>query len=90
VDLTEAKPGDKVKTFKTEEALAEYTKKNGKFFPADHAHSGGLLRKLLRRILTAREEEHEDDVEEEEKEEVDDEEGDWRYPECDEDNEENW
>ncbi|KAH6915645.1 hypothetical protein BKA70DRAFT_1092259 [Coprinopsis sp. MPI-PUGE-AT-0042] len=57
VDLTEAQEGDQVKTFETEEELAAYTRKTGKFFPADHAYAGGLLRKLLRRILTTRDEE---------------------------------
>ncbi|KAF8599040.1 hypothetical protein BDV93DRAFT_498096 [Ceratobasidium sp. AG-I] len=37
--------------FETEEALSVYTKSTGKFFPAENAYAGGLLRFLLRQIM---------------------------------------
>lgn len=36
--------------FKSEEALSEYTKSKGKYFPAHSVHAGGLLKFLLRKI----------------------------------------
>ena len=54
VDLTEARDGRFVETFDTEEELASYTIETGKFFPSESAYAGGLLRKLLRHILTPR------------------------------------
>lgn len=41
--------------FETERALSEYTKSTGKFFPAESAYAGGLLKFLLRRIMNPRE-----------------------------------
>lgn len=40
--------------FETERALSEYTKRTGKFFPAENAHAGGLLKFLLRKIMAPR------------------------------------
>lgn len=31
--------------------LSEYTKANGKFFPSENAHAGGVLKSLLRQIM---------------------------------------
>ncbi|KAG8680562.1 hypothetical protein FRC11_002296, partial [Ceratobasidium sp. 423] len=51
IDLIDTKiSGEPVRHFDSEKALADYTKKHKKFFPRDNAHSGGLLKFLLRRI----------------------------------------
>ncbi|EUC55553.1 hypothetical protein RSOL_120700 [Rhizoctonia solani AG-3 Rhs1AP] len=44
--------GEPVQRFKTKEELKEYTIKTGKFFPLEHAEAGGLLKFLLRHILS--------------------------------------
>ncbi|KAG8769065.1 hypothetical protein FRC12_005187 [Ceratobasidium sp. 428] len=41
-----------VRHFETEAKLSEYTKLTGKYFPQDSAHAGGLLKFLLRHIIT--------------------------------------
>ncbi|KAF8593550.1 hypothetical protein BDV93DRAFT_612196 [Ceratobasidium sp. AG-I] len=43
--------GHKVKDYKTEVRLSEYTMDSGKFFPREHVLAGGLLSFLLRQIL---------------------------------------
>lgn len=50
VDLTEAVDGRDVMIFDTEMELSKYTREIGRYFPAQHAHAGGLLRYLLRQI----------------------------------------
>ncbi|CAE6455259.1 unnamed protein product [Rhizoctonia solani] len=51
VDLVDTKnTGKPVQHFDSERDLANYTKRNGKFFPRDNVHSGRLLKFLLRRI----------------------------------------
>ncbi|RDB30243.1 hypothetical protein Hypma_007080 [Hypsizygus marmoreus] len=40
-----------IELFSDEQALSEYTKEEGKFFPKENAKAGGLLRYLLRQIL---------------------------------------
>ncbi|KAJ2925078.1 hypothetical protein H1R20_g12029, partial [Candolleomyces eurysporus] len=53
VDLTEGrKHGRKIKTFKTIAKLKKYTWETKKIFPKDDAKAGGLLKYLLRPILT--------------------------------------
>ncbi|CAG7558098.1 unnamed protein product [Fusarium equiseti] len=52
VDLVEtANTGLPVTVFETLEQLQDYTIDNGKFFPKQSAHHGGLLKFLLRQIL---------------------------------------
>lgn len=52
VDLVDRGMSHKrVKIFPSENALSEYTLRNGKFFPKENAYAGGLLRHLLRHIL---------------------------------------
>lgn len=54
VDLTQLRDGAAVKKYPTEIALAEYTKRTGKFFGRDHDEAGDLLRMLLRHIINPR------------------------------------
>ncbi|KAG6819153.1 hypothetical protein H0H93_014834 [Arthromyces matolae] len=55
VDLVDfPNTGDPVKRFATEEQLSGYTKATGKFFPRDDAKAGGLLKHLLRNIMSPR------------------------------------
>lgn len=51
VDLVDT-AGRDVKLFKSVGALREYTIKTGKYFPKGSAHAGGVLKFLLRDILT--------------------------------------
>ncbi|KAL5639378.1 hypothetical protein ACGC1H_006775 [Rhizoctonia solani] len=44
--------GRPIRRFDSKEELKEYTIKTGKFFPLEHAEAGGLLRFLLRHILS--------------------------------------
>ena len=41
-----------VRLFATEKKLSEYTLENCKFFPKENAHAGGLLKYLLRHIMS--------------------------------------
>ncbi|KAH7884267.1 hypothetical protein F5I97DRAFT_1811764 [Phlebopus sp. FC_14] len=52
IDKTNA--GTRVNIFPSEMALSQYTKSTGKFFPLDLAHAGGLLKYLLRHIMSPR------------------------------------
>ncbi|KAI9776599.1 MAG: hypothetical protein M1839_009503 [Geoglossum umbratile] len=53
VDLVErARSGKRVKVFPDLEELREYTISTGKFFPKENAYAGGVLKYLLREILT--------------------------------------
>ncbi|KAJ3530675.1 hypothetical protein NM208_g9220 [Fusarium decemcellulare] len=55
VDLTQSpQTGQLVKLFDTLEDLREYTLDTGKIFPKKEAYEGGLLKMLLREILTSR------------------------------------
>jgi hypothetical protein len=40
-----------IDTFPNIVELAEYTMDTGKYFPREHAQAGGLLQRLLRRIM---------------------------------------
>ncbi|KAF9531002.1 hypothetical protein CPB83DRAFT_148912 [Crepidotus variabilis] len=52
VDLTDGYDGGReIIIFPTEEALAAYTRSNGRFFPKEEAYAGGVLKYLLRHIL---------------------------------------
>ncbi|KAI1905671.1 hypothetical protein LOZ12_001707 [Ophidiomyces ophidiicola] len=53
VDLVDNYSGRKAKLFDSLEDLREYTKKTGKFFPKESAYAGGVLKYLLREILTS-------------------------------------
>jgi hypothetical protein len=53
VDLVErARSGKRVQVFPNLEKLREYTINTGKFFPKENAYAGGVLKYLLREILT--------------------------------------
>ncbi|KAK7418831.1 hypothetical protein QQX98_003693 [Neonectria punicea] len=53
VDLTESPTtGNKVEIFPSVKALREYTLAENKIFPKEEAYEGGLLKTLLRQILT--------------------------------------
>ncbi|EIW80135.1 hypothetical protein CONPUDRAFT_105062 [Coniophora puteana RWD-64-598 SS2] len=53
VDLVDTqRTGNSVERFDSEVALSSYTMAQGKFFPADSAYQTGLLRYLLRHILS--------------------------------------
>jgi len=56
VDLTQGADGREVRIFHTEVELSEYTRRNGRYFPAESAYAGGLLRHLLRHIFHPRSE----------------------------------
>lgn len=42
--------GEPAIIFESEDALSNYTRWTGQYFPQDHAEAGGILRFLLRRI----------------------------------------
>ncbi|KAL8369031.1 hypothetical protein RB599_004461 [Gaeumannomyces hyphopodioides] len=53
VDLVDvARTGESVTVFPNLEQLRDYTVETGKFFPKNDAHAGGLLRYLLRKIIS--------------------------------------
>jgi hypothetical protein len=53
VDLVDAgATGKPVRVFATEEELAGYTLRAQKVFPRESAKAGGLLKKLLRKIVS--------------------------------------
>jgi hypothetical protein len=53
VDLVErARSGKRVQVFPNLEKLRGYTIDTGKFFPKENAYAGGVLKYLLREILT--------------------------------------
>ncbi|KAI0942428.1 hypothetical protein AcW1_003061 [Taiwanofungus camphoratus] len=51
VDIDEIADG-RVVVFSSELELSVYTKESGKFFPRENAYAGGLLKYLLRQIMT--------------------------------------
>jgi hypothetical protein len=54
VDLVEgAKTGRRVRVFSKVEDLRAYTIKTAKYFPKHDAHAGGVLKYLLREILSS-------------------------------------
>ena len=44
-------PGERVRTFPSEEALSKYTRETSKYFPRENVYAGSLLKCLLRNIL---------------------------------------
>jgi hypothetical protein len=48
--FSQARVGQRVRTFPTEKELREYTIESGKYFPKEDAYAGGLLKFLLREI----------------------------------------
>ena len=55
VDLVDTRrTGEPVTKFKSLSELQEYTISSGKYFPRDSAYAGGVLKYLLREILTGR------------------------------------
>ena len=51
VDTT--RTGERVKQFSSLEELKEYTIQHGKYFPRESAYAGGVLKFLLREILSS-------------------------------------
>lgn len=53
VDLVDSPTtGEPVRIFQSVQQLSVYTKQNGKFFPMENAYAGGILRYLLRQIMS--------------------------------------
>jgi hypothetical protein len=51
VDLVDTR-GEKIELFDSLEELQDYTIETGKFFPKRSAYAGGVLKALLRKILS--------------------------------------